>query len=151
MTENNKEKRNEVKISNNTTNKYNYTTNHDYLSINSKNNNKKNNILKINNNDGLMIISNANHNKKNSLGSNGITGQKKDRNYEISSNVVNEQIFKNYSDKEIISSDNEDILSISMQSLNDSKIMEIANRYITDEENLDKNEIMEILNSKKEK
>ena len=38
-----------------------------------------------------------------------------------------------------------------MQSLNDSKIMEIANRYITDEENLDKNEIMEILNSKKEK
>ena len=121
------------------------------MSINSKNNNKKNNILKINNNDGLMIISNANHNKKNSLGSNGITGQKKDRNYEISSNVVNEQIFKNYSDKEIISSDNEDILSISMQSLNDSKIMEIANRYITDEENLDKNEIMEILNSKKEK
>ena len=36
MTENNKEKKNEVKISNNTSNKYNYTTNHDYLSINQK-------------------------------------------------------------------------------------------------------------------
>ena len=38
-----------------------------------------------------------------------------------------------------------------MQSLDDSKMMEIANKYITDEENLDKNEILEILNSKKER
>jgi hypothetical protein len=38
-----------------------------------------------------------------------------------------------------------------MQSLNDSNIMEIANRYITEEEDLDKNEVNEILNIKKER
>lgn len=96
-----------------------------------------------------MII---NHNKNSSLGSNGITEDKKDRNYKISSNVVNEHILRDsFTDKELSSSEEENILRISMQSLNDSKIMEIANRYITDEENLDRNEINEILNSKKEK
>ena len=38
-----------------------------------------------------------------------------------------------------------------MQSLNDSNIMEIANRYITEDEGLDKNEVNEILNTKKDK
>ena len=38
-----------------------------------------------------------------------------------------------------------------MQSLNDSNIMEIANKYITDEEDLNKDEINDILNSKKER
>jgi hypothetical protein len=144
-----KTEKREIKIGNNIPKKVNYTTNHDYLSFNPTKNEKKNNILKIKNNDQLMII---NHNKKSSLGSNGITEGKKDRNYKISSNVVNEHILRDsFTDKELSSSEEENILRISMQSLNDSKIMEIANRYITDEENLDRNEINEILNSKKEK
>ena len=144
-----KTEKREIKIGNNIPKKVNYTTNHDYLSFNPTKNEKKNNILKIKNNDQLMII---NHNKKSSLGSNGITEEKKDRNYKISSNVVNEHILRDsFTDKELSSSEEENILRISMQSLNDSKIMEIANRYITDEENLDRNEINEILNSKKEK
>ena len=144
-----KTEKREIKIGNNIPKKVNYTTNHDYLSFNPTKNEKKNNILKIKNNDQLMII---NHNKKSSLGSNGITEDKKDRNYKISSNVVNEHILRDsFTDKDLSSSEEENILRISMQSLNDSKIMEIANRYITDEENLDRNEINEILNSKKEK
>ena len=35
--------------------------------------------------------------------------------------------------------------------MNDSKIMELANKFIGDEDNLNRNEIIEILNSKKEK
>lgn len=144
-----KAEKREIKIGNNVPKKVNYTTNHNYLSFNPTKNEKKNNILKIKNNDQLMII---NHNKNSSLGSNGITEDKKDRNYKISSNVVNEHILRDsFTDKELSSSEEENILRISMQSLNDSKIMEIANRYITDEENLDRNEINEILNSKKEK
>ena len=144
-----KTEKREIKIGNNIPKKVSYTTNHDYLSFNPTKNEKKNNILKIKNNDQLMII---NHNKKSSLGSNGITEDKKDRNYKISSNVVNEHILRDsFIDKELSSSEEENILKISMQSLDDSKIMEIANRYITDEENLDRNEINEILNSKKEK
>ena len=97
-----------------------------------------------------MIINNRNNTKDNS-NENDIT-EKKDRTYKISSNVVNEQFYRdNFIEKEISSSDDENILQMSMQSLNDSKIMEIANRYITDEETLDKNEIIEILKSKNEK
>ena len=144
-----KTEKREVKIGNKIPKKANYTTNHDYLSFNPTKTEKKNNILKIKNNDQLMII---NHNKNSSLGSNGITEDKRDRNYKISSNVVNEHILRDsFTDKELSSSEEENILRISMQSLNDSKIMEIANRYITNEENLDRNEINEILNSKKEK
>ena len=44
-----------------------------------------------------------------------------------------------------------DSLRTSVQSMNDSKIMELANKVIGDEENLDRDEIKEILNSKKEK
>ena len=111
-----------------------------------------NNNFIIKNNDRLMIVNSGNHNKINSMGEKEILDKNQDRTYKISSNVVNEQFYKNnYSEKEISCSEDDDFLSMSMQSLNDSKIMEIANRYITDDENLDKNEVIEILNSKKEK
>ena len=75
--------------------------------------------------------------------------EEKKKTYKISSNVVNEQFYKEKFMEKELNSDDENYLTISMQSLNDSNIMEIANRYITEEEGLDKNEINEILNSKK--
>ena len=49
--------------------------------------------------------------------------------------------------KNVLGKENE---SLSLQSINDSKIMELANKYILDEEKFNKNEIIEILNTKKE-
>ena len=151
--EGNKTDKREIKISNNIPRKYNLTTNHDSLTFKSTKNERKNiNNFTIKNNDRLMIINTGNHNKINSMGANDIIEPKKERTYKISSHVVNEQFYRdNFSEKEVSSSDDDNFLRMSMQSLNDSKIMEIANRYITDEENLDKNEIIEILNSKKDK
>ena len=149
--EGNKTDKREVKISNGVPRKYNLITIHDSLTFKPVKKDNNNNFI-IKNNDRLMIINNGNHNKINSMGTKDIVEPKKERTYKISSNVVNEQFYKdNFSEKEISSSSDDDFLRMSMQSLNDSKIMEIANRYITDEENLDKKEVIEILNSKKEK
>jgi hypothetical protein len=149
----NGQKKIKKKESNNISKKNSFTTIHDSLSFNPKKTYKNNtHILEIKNNERLMIPKNGNHNKVNSMNENNFMEQKIDRTYKISSHVVDEQFYKdNFSEKEINSSDDENVLRMSIQSLNDSKIMEIANRYITDEENLDKNEIIEILNSKKDK
>ena len=149
----NGQKKIKKKESNNIAKKNSFTTIHDSLSFNPKKTYKNNtHILEIKNNERLMIPKNGNHNKVNSMNENNFMEQKIDRTYKISSHVVDEQFYKdNFSEKEINSSDDENVLRMSIQSLNDSKIMEIANRYITDEENLDKNEIIEILNSKKDK
>ena len=149
----NGQKKIKKKESNNISKKNRFTTIHDSLSFNPKKTYKNNtHILEIKNNERLMIPKNGNHNKVNSMNENNFMEQKIDRTYKISSHVVDEQFYKdNFSEKEINSSDDENVLRMSIQSLNDSKIMEIANRYITDEENLDKNEIIEILNSKKDK
>ena len=83
-----------------------------------------------------MIINNETHKKIDSLKSNGISEKKKRNEYKISSNVVNEQIFKDkYPEKELNRSETEDLFRMSTQSLDNSKMMEIANRYIIDEEN----------------
>ena len=71
--------------------------------------------------------------------------------YKISPNVVNEQYYGNNFIEKEMNNDEEDILSISIQSLNDSKIMEIAKRCIEEEDDLNKNEIKEILNCKKDR
>ena len=149
----NGQKKIKKKESNNISKKNSFTTIHDSLSFNPKKTYKNNtHILEIKNNERLMIPKNGNHNKVNSMNENNFMEQKIDRTYKISSHVVDEQFYKdNFSEKEINSSDDENVLRMSIQSLNDSKIMEIANRYITDEETLDKNEIIEILNSKKDK
>ena len=64
--------------------------------------------------------------------------------------VINEQ-FNKTKDKGLKKDKNResDNLRFSLQSMNDSKMMEMANNFIGDEE-LNKNEIKEILNSKKE-
>ena len=141
--------RNEIKISNGIRKKSDYSFNHEQLSINTKktNNNKKSHILKIKSNDKLTIINNPK--KINTSNLNNKNKEEKKKTYKISSNVVNEQFYKEKFMEKELNSDDENYLTISMQSLNDSNIMEIANRYITEEEGLDKNEINEILNSKK--
>ena len=69
----------------------------------------------------------------------------------VSHNVINEQFNKEKKDKKEQNNSDKEIDSsrTSVQSLNDSKIMELANNYII-EEDLNRNEIKEILNSKKE-
>ena len=147
----NTNERNEIKISNNigNKNKIEYTFNHNQLVINSNKHNKKKNILKIKSNDKITII-NKNINDNSNI-SNVNKNKEERRVYKISSNVVNEQYYKDKFIEKEIDSEDEDYLTISMQSLNDSNIMEIANRYITEEEDLDKNEVNEILNIKKER
>ena len=150
----NRNERNEIKISNGVRKKTDYSFNHEQLSINTKkinnnnnNNNKTSLILKIKSNDKLTILNNPKKIDTSNL--NNKNKEEKKKTYKISSNVVNEQFYKEKFMEKELNSDDENYLTISMQSLNDSNIMEIANRYITEEEGLDKNEINEILNSKK--
>ena len=145
---NNTEKK-EIKISNNNKRKPELSFNYERLNYKQpQNNNKNGHILRIKNNERLTISNN--HNKLNSSNLNNEKKEEKKRIYKISSNVVNEQYYKQkFQETEVNSDDENSYLTISMQSLNDSKIMEIANRYITEDEELDKNEINDILNSKK--
>ena len=140
--------RREIKISNEPKQKIDFSLNHEQLSINTKKNNKKTNNFKIKINDKLTFL---NNNKINSSNLNNKGKEEKKKTYKISSNVVNEQFYREKFIEKEINSDDENYLTISMQSLNDSNIMEIANKYITDEEDLNKNEINDILNSKKER
>ena len=66
----------------------------------------------------------------------------------VSSKVINEQFNKN-GKRENISEKESESSRFSVQSMNDSKLMELASKYITDEE-LNREEIIDILNSKKE-
>ena len=97
---------------------------------------------------------NHNHKKSNSI--NSIINNKKNKNnVKITYNVTTEKSIKSkdsdkFEKKEVNRSDKgSESLRMSVQSINDSKIMEMADKFIVDEENLDKNEIAEILNSKK--
>ena len=109
---------------------------------------KKSNILEMKNNNKLTIL---NIIRKNEPNKNESNKNDKKKVYKISSNVVNEQYYGNNFIEKEMNNDEEDILSISIQSLNDSKIMEIAKRCIEEEDDLNKNEIKEILNCKKDR
>ena len=128
-----------------------YTLNHHQLSFKPKIINKKNHILKIRNNEKLTILNRKLNTNSTSINTDDDVKEEKKRVYKISSNVVNEQYYKDKFIEREINTDEENLLTISMQSLNDSNIMEIANRYITEDEGLDKNEVNEILNIKKDK
>ena len=122
---------------------------HNQFSFNStKKTNKKSNILEMKNNNKLTIL---NIIRKNEPNKNESNKNDKKKVYKISSNVVNEQYYGNNFIEKEMNNDEEDILSISIQSLNDSKIMEIAKRCIEEEDDLNKNEIKEILNCKKDR
>ena len=139
------------KIENKIVKKYSFSTYHNSLSFKPIKYETNNYKLKIKNNDRLMIINNENSNKINTIEIDSRRDKKRDRTYKISSHVVNEEFYKSKFTEKEINRNEENDLQISMQSLDDSKIMEMATHYITEEENLNKNEIFEILNSKKEK
>ena len=145
----NTNKRKEIKISNEMKNNDDYSMIHNQFSFNSiKKTNKKSNILKIKSNNKLTILNKI---RKNELNKNEPNKNDKKKVYKISSNVVNEQYYGNNFIEKEMNNDEEDILSISIQSLNDSNIMEIAKRCIEEEDDLNKNEIKEILNCKKDR
>ena len=99
-------------------------------------------------------ISSTHHMKSISLdANNNKIDDKKINNKKYSvKNVVNEQfhnvITKNNKKEGTSNSENEN-LEISVQSMNDSKMMELAKNYIKQEDNLNRNEITQILNCKK--
>ena len=69
--------------------------------------------------------------------------------YEISNAVDEQFIHKNIEvkdDEQNISGENS--LTMSLQSMNDSKMLELANKYVDDERNLYKTKINDILNDK---
>ena len=90
------------------------------------------------------------HKKCNSI--NGNFNNKKIRKIKIYNNIppkeLNEIKNKNENMKEEKGKENESLLSL--QSMNDSKILELANKFIVEEEKFNKDEIIEILNTKKE-
>ena len=94
----------------------------------------------------------ANNNNKNNNNKKIIDEKKKNNKKYLINNVVNEQfnnaIIKNSKKEGTTISENEN-LEISVQSMNDSKMMELAKNYIKQEDNLNRNEITQILNCKK--
>ena len=92
----------------------------------------------------ISLDANSNNNKNND--------KKKNNKKYLINNVVNEQfnnaIKKNSKKEGTTNSENEN-LEISVQSMNDSKMMELAKNYIKQEDNLNRNEITQILNCKK--
>jgi hypothetical protein len=94
----------------------------------------------------------ANNNNKNNNNKKINDEKKKNNKKYLINNVVNEQfnnaIIKNSKKEGTTISENEN-LEISVQSMNDSKMMELAKNYIKQEDNLNRNEITQILNCRK--
>ena len=129
--------------------------NQNTLTIHSSNVIKKKEIIENNKKQrkSKIPISSSLHMKSNSLDANNNKIEDKkinNRNYLVN-NVVNEQFnnsLKN-SKKDAGTNIESENLEISVQSMNDSKMMELAKNYIKQEENLNRNEITQILNCKK--
>ena len=93
------------------------------------------------------------HKKNNSLKSNKKLN--KIENIKVSNCNINKEIFEDRFRRNVLKNnekikENESLNRVSIQSINDSKIMDLASKYIKSEENLDKKAIAEILNAKKE-
>ena len=135
----NTSEKNLIKISNKPK-KPEFSFNRENLTINSNNPNKKSHIFKIKRNDKIILLNNNDSNNDN---------KEEKKKYKISSNVVNEKIFrKNFIEQELDDKEERN-LSISIQSIDDANIMDIAKGYIDEDENPDKKIVINILNSKK--
>ena len=125
---------------------------HENKNKNQKNNDKKSKIGKIPNGINYKKNNLLNQNSSKNSNINNRRNSNNSKALKVSSKVVNEQFNKDEIEKKEASNtenETESMLRFSVQSMNDSKMMEMANKYIADEE-LNKEEIMEILNSKKE-
>ena len=117
---------------------------------------KKNKNIKFQNDSkDISSINNKNTSKYNisfsTLNSNKNNKRAKQSLYEISYNVANGQIItKNNIEKkeEKNNNGNNDSNDLSLQSINDSKMLELANRYVNNGRILDKVKINEILSNK---
>ena len=117
-----------------------------------KNNDKKSKIGKIPNGTNHKKNNSFNPNSSKNSNINNKTNSNNSKILKVSSKVINEQFNKDKIEKKEASNsekETESMIRFSVQSMNDSKMMELANKYIADEE-LNREEIMEILNSKKE-
>ena len=117
-----------------------------------KNNDKKSKIGKIPNGINHKKYKSFNPNSSKNPKLNNKTNSNNSKILKVSSKVINEQFNKDKIEKKEASNsekETESNMRFSVQSMNDSKMMEMANKYIADEE-LNREEIMEILNSKKE-
>ena len=87
---------------------------------------------------------NENENKKN----NYIEDKNKIKiNYEISSKVVNEEFIDK---KENKNNDSSDLMGISLQSINDSKMLQLAENYIPKDEEFEQLKASQLINKKKD-
>ncbi len=114
----------------------------------------KNNNMKQKKKKNEKIPIGFNQSKNNSYNNNNQNDKKIKslKQLKVTKNVINEQFHEEKKEKkEIIEKKESESLTLSVQSMNDSKIMELANKVIGDEDNLNRDEINEILNSKKEK
>ena len=124
-------------------NHINYNVNHNQA-ISSKNENKTKNKINMQKVSKETFISNKNKNKNMPI------NNEHDKKYEIRK-IVNEEYIKkdelkDNEDKEFKNEENS--LRMSLQSMNDSKMFELANFYVEDGGVLDKGKINEILDEK---
>jgi hypothetical protein len=133
--------------------------------ISIKNNNNENNLNKFKNKKNLILQKGKKKFLKNdnvyqhsisfsTLNTNINQKDLKTNDFEVSHNVVEEQFINKYNldnnneEPEEQNYINNDSLTISMQSINDSKILELAKHYIDEEKIIDKGKINEILSDK---
>lgn len=138
---------------------------HNNTKINTIKNNNEKNLNNIKNKKNLILQKGKKQFLKNdnvyqhsisfsTLNTNRNHKKLKTHDYEVSHNVVEEQFinknnFDNNNDEpEEQNYINNDSLTISMQSINDSKILELAKHYIDEEKIIDKGKINEILSDK---
>ena len=121
-----------------------YTINENIKSnFNSCNNLNKDNKKINSNSKHIKIYSNLNKNKCDNI---NLGNKKAPKKPNIISNEINEE-FNLKNEKENLY-DEDDIFRITMQSLNDSKIFEMASKYVDRKRLVDKKEVNEILNEK---
>ena len=130
-----------------------YLNNKNTLTVISTNINKKNEIsnelnIKIEKKNPKVIIGNRlKHRKSNSFGVNtNIEESKENKENDNKIYIINKTVNERFNKTKEESNSN---LEFSVQSINDSKMMELAKNFIKQEDNLNHNEINEILNCKK--
>ena len=143
------------------------SSNKNFFDDSSSSNKKKVYFKKIKNKSGKSLIPfdtkkynkklkskiNNNYGIKEKIDKENIKDYKEDKKakksiFEISSNVVNEQFIDEKVNKNKIN-DSSDLMRISLQSINDSKMMELADNYIPKDEEFEKLKAFDLINKRK--
>ena len=146
----------EKKLTTTNCNSYSNQFNEDkiFFSLNQKKYDNKKDNTKYNNNNGILVDRSKENNKINKqinkIDSFGFNGQKIEKNnYKISNQQFNEYYFKkgNIYDNDTKIDNFDEKNDLSIQSLSDSKVFEIANTYVDD--HVDKTQVSGILTYKR--